>query len=206
MALGSSWLKFTTVWTCISWKREELECEKKWCQIGENGRRYRKINGKWVNKMRCDWLRRELISGLELWRHSCRAEEPQGGRRDGGRKYTERDERKPRSGWREVRMRILADRNLKLVIGEFKGWGGGCAIISTHANAEMAFTVMIAKRNDLRQSCPQTEHSLSPPVHQEASPATGYNRSQDSQHHTSACTTGHIKYSDTQWSQRIPHV
>lgn len=81
-------------------------------------------NGKWVNKMRCDWLRRELISGLELWRHSCRVEEPQGGLRDCGRKYTERDERKPRSGLREVRMRILADGNLKLVIGESKGWGG----------------------------------------------------------------------------------
>lgn len=165
-------------------------------------------NGKWVNKMRCDWLRRELISGLELWRHSCRVEEPQGGLRDCGRKYTERDERKPRSGLREVRMRILADGNLKLVIGESKGWGGGCAIISTHAYAEtvFAFIVMIIKRNDLRQSCPQTEHSLSPPVHQEASPATGYNRSQDSQHHTSACTTGHIKDSDTQRRQWIPHV
>lgn len=86
--------------------------------------------------------------------------------------------------------------------------GGGCAIISTQAYAETAFAfiVMIIKRNDLRQSFPQTEHSLSPPVHQEASPATGYNRSQDSQHHTSACTTGHIKDSDTQRSQRIPHV
>lgn len=90
-----------------------------------------------------------------------------------------------------MRTRILADGNLKL---------GGCAIISTHAYTETAFAfiVMIIKRNDLRQSCPQTEHSLSPPVHQEASPATGYNRSQDSQHHTSACTTGYIKDSDTQ--------
>lgn len=68
-----------------------------------------------------------MISGLELWRHSCRAEEPQGGRRDGEGKYTERDERRPRSGWREVRMRILADSNLKLVIGEpEKGREGLC--------------------------------------------------------------------------------
>lgn len=83
-------------------------------------------------------------------------------------------------------------RRIQRLGGVVQRLGG---VISTHAYAETAFAfiVMIIKRNDLRQSCPQTEHSLSPLVHQEASPATGYNRSQDSQHHTSACTTGHIK-------------
>lgn len=63
----------------------------------------------------------------------------------------------------------------------------------TYTEKAFAFIVIIIKRSDLRQSCPQTEHSLSPPVDQEASPSTGYNLSQESQHHTSGCTTGHIK-------------